>query len=145
VVIAINHKDVLTYITATSRSLAYTRVLASYLRPNPYEDQALLARRDNTIKAMATAFCMAFEPWSSKGTSSNARFINLVEIMRGAATGGLLLFSQRATYKFDWELKDKTVVNALVTLPGFAKVTDDEASPLHRVFVYKPQVISELK
>jgi hypothetical protein len=142
---AINCEDVLTFITATSRSLAYTRVLASYLRPYPFEDQALLARRDKTIKTMATTFCMAFEPWSSRGTSSNARFTNLVEIMRGAAMGGLLLFSQRATYKFDWELKDKSVVNTLVALPGLAKVTDDEASPLHRVFVYKPQVVSELK
>jgi hypothetical protein len=128
-----------------AQALAYTRVLASYLRPAPYEDLALLARRDSTIKTMATTFCSAFKPWSSKETSSKARYSNLVEIMRGAANGGLLLFSQRATYTFDWDSKDKSVKNGVVTLPGFAKVTDHEARPLPRIFMYRQQVVMELK
>jgi hypothetical protein len=135
-------------VAATSNALVYTRVLASYLRPAPFDDQALLARRDSTIKTMANTFCVAFEPWALKETSSKTRYSSLVEIMRGAATGGFLLFSQRATYKFDWDLKDKKdkkVSNSVVVLPGFAKVTDDEARPLHRAFVYRPQVAEELK
>ena len=120
-------------------------MLTSYLRPAPFEDQTLLARRDSTIKSMANTFCVAFEPWASQETKSKARYSSLVEIMRGAATGGFLLYSQRATYKFDWDLKDKSVGNGVVTLPGFSKVTDDEARPLHRAFVYRPQVVEELK
>jgi hypothetical protein len=135
----------LTAIAATSQALAYTRLLASYLRPAPYEDQTLLAQRDRTIKTMATNFCVALEPWSSPRTSPDARYSNLIEIMRGAATGGLLLFSQRATFKFDWDLKDRRPVNNIVVLPGFVKVTDDKARPLHKVFVCKPQVIAELR
>ncbi|KAH0286311.1 hypothetical protein M436DRAFT_68052 [Aureobasidium namibiae CBS 147.97] len=130
---------------ATSKALAYTRVLTSYLRPTPYEDQALLARRDSTIKTMATTFSTAFEPWSSKDTSSKSRYTSLVEIMRGAASGGFLLFSQRATYNFDWDLKEKSIVNGIVTLPGFAKVTDDEGRPMKRMFVYRPQIVTQLK
>lgn len=135
----------LTAIAATSQALAYTRLLASYLRPAPYEDQTLLAQRDRTIKTMATNFCVALEPWSSPGMSPDARYSNLIEIMRGAATGGLLLFSQRATFKFDWDLKDRRPVNNIVVLPGFVKVTDDQARPLHKVFVYKPQVVAKLR
>jgi hypothetical protein len=115
------------------------------MRPAPYEDQGLLARRDSTIKTMATTFCSAFELWSSREKRSNAKYTNLVEIMRGAADGGLLLFSQRATYACDWELKDSSVKNGVVVLPGFAKITDDEARPLSRVFMYKPQAVVELK
>jgi hypothetical protein len=33
----------------------------------------------------------------------------------------------------------------VVTLPGFAKVTDDEARPLPRTFMYRQQVVAELK
>lgn len=120
-------------------------MLASYLRPAPYGDQALLARRDSTIKTMATTFCAAFEPWASREADSNARFSSLVEIMRGAATGGFLLFSQRATYKFDWDLKDRSLENGVVTLPEFAKITDDEARAMNRRFVYRPQVVTHLK
>ncbi|KAH0173610.1 hypothetical protein KCU67_g1192, partial [Aureobasidium melanogenum] len=130
---------------ATSQALAYTRFLVSYLRPAPYDDQALLAQRDSTIKTMATTFCVALEPWSSQGTSSDARYLNLVEIMRGAATGGLLLFSQRATFKFDWHLGDKRPGNSIVVLPGLVKITDDKARPLDKIFVCKPQVIAELR
>lgn len=138
-------RTLLTTIVATLQALAYTRLLATYLRPAPYEDQALLAHRDRTIKTMATNFCVALEPWSSPGKSSDARYSNLVEIMRGAATGGLLLFSQRATFKFDWSLRDRTPVNNIVVLPGFVKVTDDKARPLHKIFVCKPQVVTELR
>ncbi|KAG9515451.1 hypothetical protein KCV07_g7407, partial [Aureobasidium melanogenum] len=130
---------------ATSQALAYTRFLVSYLRPAPYDDQALLAQRDSTIKTMATTFCVALEPWSSQGTSSDARYLNLVEIMRGAATGGLLLFSQRATFKFDWDLGDKRPGNNIVVLPGLVKITDDKARPLDKIFVCKPQVVAELR
>ena len=94
---------------------------------------------------MATTFSAAFEPWSSKDTSSKSRYTSLVEIMRGAASGGFLLFSQRATYNFDWDLKEKSIVNGIVTLPGFAKVTDDEGRPMKRMFVYRPQVVTQLK
>jgi hypothetical protein len=132
-------------VSATSQALAYTRLLASYLRPAPYEDHALLAQRERTIKTMATNFCVALEPWSSPGTSSDARYSNLCEIMRGAATCGLLLFSQRATFKFDWNSKDKRPGNNIVVVPGFVKVTDDKARPLDRVFVCKPQVVTELR
>ncbi|KAH0359574.1 hypothetical protein KCU65_g9880, partial [Aureobasidium melanogenum] len=130
---------------ATSQALAYTRFLVSYLRPAPYDDQALLAQRDSTIKTMATTFCVAFEPWSSKSTSSDARYSNLIEIMRGAAAGGLLLFSQRATFKFDWDLGDRRPVNNIVVLPGLVKITDDKARPLDKIFVCKVQVIAELR
>lgn len=135
----------LTLIAATSKALAYTRVLTSHLRPTPYEDQALLARRDSTIKTMATTFAAAFEPWASKEASSKSRYSSLVEIMRGAASGGFLLFSQRATYRFDWDLKEKSVGNGVVTMPGFAKVTDDEGRPMKRMFVYRQQVVTQLK
>ncbi|CAD0087553.1 unnamed protein product, partial [Aureobasidium mustum] len=130
---------------ATSQALAYTRFLISYLRPAPYEDQALLAQRDRTIKAMATTFCVALEPWSSQGTTSDARCSNLIEILRGAAAGGILLFSQRATFKFDWDLKDRRPVNNIVVLPGLLKITDDKARPLDKILVCKPQVIAELR
>lgn len=42
-------------------------------------------------------------------------------------------------------MNNKEVGNGAVVLPGFAKVTDGEARPLHRAFIYRPQVVEELK
>jgi hypothetical protein len=47
--------------------------------------------------------CLAFAPWASQRASMEARCGNLVEIMRGATTTGVLLFSQRASFRFDWD------------------------------------------
>jgi hypothetical protein len=86
--------------------------------------------------------CLAFAPWASQRASMEARCSNLVEIMRGATTTGVLLFSQRASFRFDWDhpngdQKGRTIV----VLPGLIKVTDDKAQSLREPLVFVPQIV----
>jgi hypothetical protein len=69
-----------------------------------------------------------------------ARCSNLVEIMRGATTTGVLLFSQRASFRFDWDHPNQKG-RTIVVLPGLIKVTDDKAQSLREPLVFVPQIV----
>lgn len=123
---------------ATSQAFSQYRVLAAYLRPDPATDNGYLQQRDSAIYATAKTSCNAFRPWASHGQSDEARFNNLVEIMRGAADVGIVIFAQPASYSYRWRTAENgkssngRVGRTIVVLPAFVKITDDAGNRLSK-------------
>lgn len=117
-------------------------MLSAYLRPKPAEDPAYTRARDVHIAALADKLCRTFEPWVLSRDNFSSRRENLVNIMKGAAETGVLLFSQPSTFQWIWRKGSgagKAGKLAVVLLPGLEKVRDEEARALDRaVLILRP-------
>ena len=119
--------------TAFAQALSRWRVLSSYLRPRPRDDQAYLRQRDAHITAAADSFCTAFAPWAASSNDSHPRRQHLINLMKAAADTGIVIFAQPSNFAYRWTLpsgRDREGVIRIVVLPGFAKVTDEHARDL---------------
>ncbi|OQV00390.1 hypothetical protein CLAIMM_05891 [Cladophialophora immunda] len=123
-----------------AQALAHWRVLSAYLRQEPQHDEEYLTERDQRINAAAEKLCVAFEPWAR--SADNTRFRSMVGIMQRASDLGVMLFSQPASFRWQWEASNRGGVpqngpGKVAVLPGLYKVTDEEArslaSPLHLI------------
>lgn len=138
---------------ATREAYSQWRVLTAYLRPDKssghQEDPDYIAKRESAVQSAATAFSNAFAPWAVPSQSDLTRTQNLAAIMRSAADVGITIFAQPADFEYIWkELEDKRSRGAsgrrIVVAPGFAKITDDRASPLERKFIIVSPVVCDI-
>ncbi|EXJ73470.1 uncharacterized protein A1O5_03231 [Cladophialophora psammophila CBS 110553] len=123
-----------------AQAFAHWRVISAYIRREPERDEAYRVERDRRITAAATKLCIAFEPWAR--SAENARFQSIVGIMQRASDLGIMLFSQPASFQWQWEAGNrggatKNRPGQVAVLPGLYKMTDEEvhqlASPIHLI------------
>jgi hypothetical protein len=69
----------------------------------------------------------------ANGQDEQTRLRNLEEIMKRAARLGFLLFSQPASFRFDWNESGADVV----VFPGLVQVTDEAGKSVGRVLAEK--------
>jgi hypothetical protein len=91
-------------------------------------DDSRLQNIRNTAQ-MANSFLAPY----TNGQDEETRLRNLEEIMKRAARFGFLLFSQPASFRFDWSANGAGVV----AFPGLVQVTDDSGKAVGRVFAEK--------
>jgi hypothetical protein len=91
-------------------------------------DDPRLQNIRNTLQ-MANSFLAPY----ADGQDEQIRLRNLEEIMKRAARFGFLLFSQSASFRFDWGDSGAGVV----TFPGLVQVTDEAGKSVGRVFAEK--------
>jgi hypothetical protein len=72
----------------------------------------------------------------ANGQDEEARLRNLEEIMKRAARFGFVLFSQPASFRFDWTDTGAGVV----AFPTLVQVTDEYGKSVGRVFAEKELV-----
>ncbi|KIW89228.1 uncharacterized protein Z519_10081 [Cladophialophora bantiana CBS 173.52] len=127
-------------LTGFAQAFAHWRVMSAYLRREPERDEAYREERDRRITTAATKLCIAFEPWAR--SADNARFQSIVGIMQRASDLGIMLFSQPASFQWQWETGNRGGATQngpgqVAVLPGLYKMTDEEvhrlASPIHLI------------
>ncbi|KAK5691251.1 hypothetical protein LTR17_025746 [Elasticomyces elasticus] len=114
---------------AFPQAFSQWRVLTSFLSPDPATDRKFRAELDVKINVAVKTITEAFAPWENHG-QNNA---NLGESLRGilhhASEAGILLFTQRSTYMFDWASSHQAVDTIVVT-PAFLKRLDESGTPV---------------
>ncbi|KAK5707219.1 hypothetical protein LTR17_020908 [Elasticomyces elasticus] len=114
---------------AFPQAFSQWRVLTSFLSPDPATDRKFRAELDVKINVAVKTITEAFAPWENPG-QNNA---NLGESLRGilhhASEAGILLFTQRSTYMFDWASSHQAVDTIVVT-PAFLKRLDESGTPV---------------
>jgi hypothetical protein len=112
------------------------RMLTAYLRPDLLSDnRATNAQPDPAREEAIQSFTRVFAAWAKPDVPDAEKLNNLSDIVEEAVRFAVWLFSQPASFKYDWkpavDVRDRAN-RTVVTVPALIKVTDNRGQALVR-------------
>lgn len=114
--------------TGFEQAISQWRKLTAYLGSDALQTETYLKDRERKIAAITIQLCRTFRPWLQGDNNSCNQSTN--GVLRRGSDLGVMLFSQPASFAWDWGKDQHRREERRTVLPGLVKMTDETAQPL---------------